>query len=90
VALEKARRIATAHKPVLDALGGFLLKHSNTIVVLLGNHDVELAYNEVWNVVQSAINPKDPSRLILKAVPPNTTFTWARFCCMYSTTTYVI
>ena len=63
--------------------GRFLLKHSNTIVVLLGNHDV-------WNVVQSAINPKDPSRLILKAVPPNTTFTWARFCCMYSTATYVI
>lgn len=55
VALSKAQQIVSASARVFDALGKFLQKANHGISVLLGNHDVELAYDEVWAVVRDAI-----------------------------------
>jgi hypothetical protein len=37
-------------------LGTFLAAEKNRLVVLLGNHDIELAYDEVWTIIRNAIS----------------------------------
>jgi UDP-2,3-diacylglucosamine pyrophosphatase LpxH len=56
-ALEKAEQIVSGNARVFTALGKFIQdrEKENKIVVLLGNHDTELAYDEVWAVVRDAI-----------------------------------
>jgi UDP-2,3-diacylglucosamine pyrophosphatase LpxH len=54
-AVKKAGEIAIAHARVFGALGTFLSDTKNRLVILLGNHDVELAYKEVWTVIHDAI-----------------------------------
>jgi hypothetical protein len=53
---KKVERIVAAHKgSVLRSLGEFLLSPEHRLTVLLGNHDVELAFPEVWKRVAEAI-----------------------------------
>jgi UDP-2,3-diacylglucosamine pyrophosphatase LpxH len=54
-ALTKIREISQASSHVFDIFGKFLQGNDNSITVLLGNHDVELAYPEVWADVEKAI-----------------------------------
>jgi UDP-2,3-diacylglucosamine pyrophosphatase LpxH len=66
-AVEKAKQIVKANSRVFTALRRFLQDESRTVVVLLGNHDVELAYDEVWKVIETAIAPPAPARLQFKS-----------------------
>jgi UDP-2,3-diacylglucosamine pyrophosphatase LpxH len=59
-ALTKINSIVTGSSRFFDDLGRVLQKPNNKIVILPGNHDVELAYPEVGKVLRNAI---------LKAVP---------------------
>ncbi len=54
-ALVKAQAIVQGNHRAFKALADFLAKPNARIVILLGNHDVELAYDEVWAVVEKAI-----------------------------------
>ncbi len=55
-AAKKISSIVAAHSDtVFRALGEFLASADHRITVLLGNHDVELAFPEVWEQVASAI-----------------------------------
>jgi UDP-2,3-diacylglucosamine pyrophosphatase LpxH len=54
-ALIKAKEIAAGNARVFQALGKFLSRAKNRITILLGNHDVELAYDEVWAEIRDAI-----------------------------------
>jgi UDP-2,3-diacylglucosamine pyrophosphatase LpxH len=55
-ALQKMSRIASAYKDtIFRALGRFLDSPEHRITVLLGNHDVELAFPEVWKRAADAI-----------------------------------
>src|SRR5262249_3520609 len=54
-AAEKIRQIIEASGYVFAALGQFLRDDRHRVKVLLGNHDVELAYPEVWEVARQAI-----------------------------------
>ena len=52
----KIARIVAAHEDgVFRALGEFLAASENRLTVLLGNHDIELAFPEVWASVRDAI-----------------------------------
>jgi UDP-2,3-diacylglucosamine pyrophosphatase LpxH len=55
-AAKKIKNIVAAHKDtVFRALGEFLASPSHKVTVLLGNHDIELAFPEVWKHVVDAI-----------------------------------
>jgi UDP-2,3-diacylglucosamine pyrophosphatase LpxH len=54
-ATRKAGEIAKANLGVFRALGSLLTQPRHQIKVLLGNHDVELAYDETWKPIQEAI-----------------------------------
>ena len=54
-ALDKISEITQANAQVFDIFGKFLQNPEHCITVLLGNHDVELAYPEVWAKVEKAI-----------------------------------
>jgi UDP-2,3-diacylglucosamine pyrophosphatase LpxH len=54
-ATRKAGEIAKANLGVFRALGSFLTQPQHQIKVLLGNHDVELAYDDTWKLIQDAI-----------------------------------
>jgi UDP-2,3-diacylglucosamine pyrophosphatase LpxH len=54
-ALIKVREIVNGNSRVLTALATFLGKANARLVLLIGNHDVELAYNEVWAVIEDAL-----------------------------------
>src|SRR5262249_2236928 len=54
-AVAKMRDIAGASRGVFEALGEFLQDPRHRVKVLLGNHDVELAYPEVGVVLRDAI-----------------------------------
>ncbi|HXN74442.1 MAG TPA: metallophosphoesterase [Candidatus Acidoferrales bacterium] len=54
-ALSKITEIVQGNVRVFKALATFLGKSNTRLVVLLGNHDVELAYDEVWSVVEKAL-----------------------------------
>lgn len=49
IAIEKAEKIAAANIELLSALGKFLAASKNSLRVLLGNHDIEIAFNDVWS-----------------------------------------
>jgi UDP-2,3-diacylglucosamine pyrophosphatase LpxH len=66
IAVEKARAIAAGHARVFKALGTFLSDPKHRLVVLLGNHDVELAYDEVWAIIRDAIIGSTPAKGILE------------------------
>jgi UDP-2,3-diacylglucosamine pyrophosphatase LpxH len=74
-ALSKAKEIAQGNARVFNALTGFLANPNTRIAVLLGNHDVELAFDKVWAVFQSAIlgssGDKDRLKLINRATQYN-------------------
>src|SRR6185503_3210819 len=53
---QKMRRIVSAYKDtIFRALGQFLDSPEHRVTVLLGNHDVELAFPEVWKRAADAI-----------------------------------
>jgi UDP-2,3-diacylglucosamine pyrophosphatase LpxH len=54
-ALDKIREIVARSAAVFRSLGGLLQNPTHRITVLLGNHDVELAYPEVGKVLRDAI-----------------------------------
>jgi UDP-2,3-diacylglucosamine pyrophosphatase LpxH len=54
-ALDKIQEITQASAQVFGIFGRFLQNPANSITVLLGNHDVELAYPEVRAEVEKAI-----------------------------------
>jgi UDP-2,3-diacylglucosamine pyrophosphatase LpxH len=54
-ALVKIKDIVQASAEVFRVLGALLNNACHRITVLLGNHDVELAYQEVWEIVRDAI-----------------------------------
>jgi UDP-2,3-diacylglucosamine pyrophosphatase LpxH len=54
-ASEKIRRIVTQSSYFFDELGTLLNDELNKLVILPGNHDVELAYPEVGKVLREAI-----------------------------------
>lgn len=54
-ALKKMEEIARGSAHVFDKLGDFLHETPHRIIVLPGNHDVELAYREVGAVLRKAI-----------------------------------
>jgi UDP-2,3-diacylglucosamine pyrophosphatase LpxH len=54
-ATRKAGEIAKANLGAFRVLGAFLVQPEHQIKILLGNHDVELAYAETWKLVQDAI-----------------------------------
>jgi UDP-2,3-diacylglucosamine pyrophosphatase LpxH len=55
-ASEKMTRIVTAYKDtVFHAIGRFLGSPDHRVTVLLGNHDIELAFPEVWKGLADAI-----------------------------------
>lgn len=55
LALTKITEITKRNASVFSALGEFLQDPKRSIHVLLGNHDVELSYKEVWEVVAKAV-----------------------------------
>ncbi len=55
VACTKIRDIVSRSLDVFAMLGEFLRDPAHQISVLLGNHDAELAYDEVWAEVRTAI-----------------------------------
>jgi UDP-2,3-diacylglucosamine pyrophosphatase LpxH len=59
-AAEKMRHIVEGSRHVFAALGQFLRDGRHAIKVLLGNHDVELAYPEVWDLTRQAILAQAP------------------------------
>ena len=54
-ALTKIKDIVAKSAPVFDGLGAFLADERHRLKILPGNHDVELAYPEVGNVLREAI-----------------------------------
>ena len=74
-ALSKATEIVQESARIFKTLGDFLANPKTRIVVLLGNHDVELAYDDVWAVIQKAIlgasGDKDRLRFINRATQHN-------------------
>lgn len=54
-ALSKVVEIVKGNARAFRALAKFLANPHTRIVVLLGNHDAELAYDEVWQEVRAAI-----------------------------------
>jgi UDP-2,3-diacylglucosamine pyrophosphatase LpxH len=54
-ALGKAQQIASHSAGVLRVIGELLLDPANRLTIILGNHDVELAYDEVWGVIRAAL-----------------------------------
>jgi len=54
-ALTKINDIVAKSAPVFDSLGAFLSDERHRLKILPGNHDVELAYPEVGNVLRDAI-----------------------------------
>jgi UDP-2,3-diacylglucosamine pyrophosphatase LpxH len=74
-ALSKATEIVQESARIFKTLGDFLANPKTRIVVLLGNHDVELAYDDVWAVIQKAIlgasGDKDRLRFINRATQYN-------------------
>lgn len=54
-ALEKAQEIAIGNSAIFQAFGTLIRDPEKRLTILLGNHDVELAYDEVWAVIQKAI-----------------------------------
>jgi UDP-2,3-diacylglucosamine pyrophosphatase LpxH len=59
-ALTKINSIVTGSSRFFDDLGKVLKKPENKIVILPGNHDVELAYPEVGKVLRNAILKSAP------------------------------
>lgn len=59
-ALKKIGEIAQASAYAFDIFGKFLSNPEHRMVVLLGNHDVELAYPEVWAKVETSILASAP------------------------------
>jgi UDP-2,3-diacylglucosamine pyrophosphatase LpxH len=67
VALTKIQEIVSGNSAVFTALGKFLAQPDHYISILLGNHDVELAYREVSAVVRHKIlgvTPDASQRLV--------------------------
>ncbi len=68
-ALVKIKCIAEKSADVFKTLGALLHGSTHRITVLLGNHDVELAYPKVWAVLSDAIlkgaSPDAAPRLVL-------------------------
>jgi UDP-2,3-diacylglucosamine pyrophosphatase LpxH len=60
-ALDKIQSIAGASADIFKALGGLFQDPRHRITVLLGNHDVELAFPEVWAVLRDAILSDAPA-----------------------------
>jgi UDP-2,3-diacylglucosamine pyrophosphatase LpxH len=60
-AVQKIRAITTGSSAVFTALGGLLNDARHRITILLGNHDIELAYDDVWSVLRDAILVGAPS-----------------------------
>ena len=60
-ALLKIRAIAEQSADIFIALGRLLEGPRHRITVLIGNHDVELAYPEVWAVLRDAILAGSPA-----------------------------
>jgi UDP-2,3-diacylglucosamine pyrophosphatase LpxH len=54
-ALTKIKEIVQGNKRIFLALARFLATTQVRLVILLGNHDVELAYDEVWAVVKETL-----------------------------------
>jgi UDP-2,3-diacylglucosamine pyrophosphatase LpxH len=68
-AARKIRRITSKNSDVFTSLGEFLKDPRHSVRLLIGNHDPELAYPEVGNVLCQAIARPAPgagSRLILE------------------------
>lgn len=59
-ALKKIGEITQASAYAFEIFGKFLSNPEHRMVVLLGNHDVELAYPEVWAKVEKAILASAP------------------------------
>jgi hypothetical protein len=65
-ALIKARTIATANGRLLAALGTFLGAPKNSLRVLLGNHDIELAFDDVWAQIEKPIRSVAPAARLIR------------------------
>lgn len=59
-ALRKMTDIVAKSAPVFDGLGAFLGDARHRLKILPGNHDVELAYTDVGNVLRDAILKSAP------------------------------
>jgi UDP-2,3-diacylglucosamine pyrophosphatase LpxH len=55
---DKIARVAAAHRETFDALGRFA-KEGNRVVVLAGNHDIELSFREVQEAFTSLVSCGD-------------------------------
>lgn len=57
-AIEKLKLILEAHPEVMDALGDFLEKKNKTITFIIGNHDAEMIFKSLQDMVIEKI-PED-------------------------------
>ena len=64
-AQDKIRRIVKGSADVFRIIGSVLADGRHRIRVLLGNHDAEMAYPEVWAVLRDAMAPDAGERLKL-------------------------
>src|SRR6185436_3347250 len=59
------QRIVKANRDVFGVIGSVLADSRHQIRILLGNHDAEMAYPEVWAVLRDAMAPDAGERLKL-------------------------
>jgi 3',5'-cyclic AMP phosphodiesterase CpdA len=71
-AIDKVSRVAGAHPDTFEALGRFV-KEGNRVVILPGNHDIELSFREVQEAFTALIAAGDPdvtSRIVFPNSEP--------------------
>ena len=73
-ALTKIEEIVRGNQRAFLALAGFLAKPQTRLVILLGNHDVELAYDEVWAVVEKMLLSAGGQEERIKFINRNTQY----------------
>jgi UDP-2,3-diacylglucosamine pyrophosphatase LpxH len=57
--------VIAAHPEVFRALGKFIARGDNRVIIIPGNHDADLLWPKVQLAVARAIAPSDPSRLLI-------------------------
>jgi len=61
--------VLAAHRSVFSDLGWFLEHGDHRVIVIAGNHDVDLLWPKVQLAIARAIKPRDPGRLIFTRGP---------------------
>ena len=61
--------VLAAHRSVFADLGWFLEHGDHRVIVIAGNHDVDLLWPKVQLAIARAIKPRDPARLIFTRGP---------------------